>query len=335
VAPGQGSLAPEIELDPARPRRSFRFAQNRRWILPESVRDQLADGLPPDLRPVPRIRALLADAPDSIAVSHNLAATETEYVVTRSGGGNQGWIWALSEQQRTSGALVGIGVISLDLMALPQRLGLTLAENLPNARRRGGTPPGEVMWTPSTGWRLPSSQTITVSGDLRIERLVYAGYSRSYPGSLDEWQMTTATFAHLRDAGLADQRLTIWTLDGTDQDNPDRDTGIGIEATGLSADLDLDRYRALVTPIIRSYFSIPWEKKAEIQLSGYTGAWLMDSQDVLGLLLTKPNPVPYERPSEDVGFWFLRAINAIPGIGDAYFANTGGNINGRQRLYTP
>jgi hypothetical protein len=341
IGPGQGPLAADIELDPARPRRSVRYAENRRWSVPESVRVALSPWVPSDQRLVPQVRALLADAPDSIFIRTSVSAGATpsspvhSYSLRRSGGGGQGWIWALTEQQRRNRELAGIGVISLNLVALPQSLGLILADDLDDVRRH--TAPRDVMWTWSLGWRRPSSQAITVSGDLRVERVVYASFwsgldypyasgTASYSGrNLDQWDLTTVTFAHLHDAGVGDQRLTIWTLDGNDWHDPDRQSGIGLETTGLNADLDLDRYRALLPPALRSYHAIPWIKQAEIQLQGYTGAWLTWS-DAL-------NPVPYERPNEDTGFWFLRAIDKLPGIGDAYFGNTPGNINGRQRLY--
>jgi hypothetical protein len=343
IGPGQGPLAADIEFDPARPRRSVRYAENRRWIVPESVREGLPPSMPSDERLVPQVRALLANAPDSISIRSNVSPGATpsspvhSYLLTRSGGDGQGWIWALTEQRRRNGVMVGVGVISLNLTALPRSLGLILADDLDNVRRH--TAPRDVMWTWSLGWRQPGSQAVIVSGDLRVERVVSAsfwsgvevplgpGTIASYPGrDLDQWDLTTVPFAHLHDAGVGDQRLTIWTLDGNDWYDPDRQSGLGVEATRLSADLDLDRYRALLSPARRSYASIPWVKQAEIQLQGYTGAWLLDGSSAT-------NPVPYERPDEDTGFWFLRAINKLPGIGDAYFGNTSGNINGRQRLY--
>jgi hypothetical protein len=186
------------------------------------------------------------------------------------------------------------------------------------------------MWRWTLGWRRPCFQAVAISrGDLRVERIVYASFSQSYPSRVkDEWALTTATFAHLHDAGLADQRFTLWTLDGNDHTDPDRKSGIAVEASGLSADLDLDRYRALLPPAVRGYSTIKWIKTSEIQLDGYTGAWALSGQ------AGGPIPSPdYERPDEDTGFWFLRAIDKIPGIGDAYFGNTSGNINGRQRRY--
>ena len=127
---------------------------NRRWILPESVREAITQAVPSTARPVPRVRALLADVPDSIIIRQNISGGAESCSLTRSGGGDQGWVWALIQQPRCcSGGFAGIGVISLNITRLPQRLGLILAGNLADVRRV--TPPGDVMWTPSSGWLPP------------------------------------------------------------------------------------------------------------------------------------------------------------------------------------
>ncbi|WP_405395414.1 hypothetical protein [Microbispora hainanensis] len=336
---GRGALAVDIQLDPGRPRRSIRYAENRRWVLPDEVRDALVLGIPSEPQPIPHVRALLAEAPDSLHLHQDFAAGATSYTLGRTGGGGRGWVWALSEQLRHDRALAGVGVISLDLVTIPAGLTLILADDLPDVRRH--TEPKDIMWTWSLGWRRPESQAVAVSGDLRVERVVYASFwpgqeplspnsgTQSYPGlDKDQWDLTTATFAHLHDAGLADQRFTVWTLDGNDWYDPDRKAGIAVEASGLGADLDLDRYRVLLPPQVRGFSNIKWIKTTEIQLKEYVGGWVLSGQHGL------PIPTPdYERPNEDVGLWFLRAINKIPGIGDAYFGNTGGNVNGRDRPY--
>lgn len=334
VAPGQGALALDVDLDPARPRRSLRYAEDRRWTFPASVLAALGTTAPSALRPQPRLRALLADAPDTVVLRSTAGIGSNTYTMARTGGTGQGWVWVLTEQRRWQGEFAGIGVVSLDLTELPARTGLVLMSNLPDVRRR--TPPGDVMWTPGSGWLPPGSQTVTASGgDLRIDRVVYAsfwpgrtartdGTAQSYPKQdQDEWDLTTASLVHLHDTGAADQRITLWSLDGSDWDDPNRNAGIAIEAIGLNADLDLDRYWALLSPGIRHLSTISWTRTAEIQLQGYTGAWALSGG-------SSPD---YERPNEDVGFWFLRAVNKISGIGDAYLGNTSGNINGRQRLY--
>jgi hypothetical protein len=342
VGPGQGWLALDLVLDGARPRRSMRYAENRRLILPPAVADAVGAGASSQLRPAPRVRALLADLPDEVLVRSSAGAGTQTYSVTRNGArSGGGWVWALTEQKRGTGALAGIGVVSLDVAALPQRVGVVLATSLADVRRR--TPPGDVMWTPPASWLPPDSQTVVISGgDLRLTRVVLATYwpgpggsAQSYPArDEDEWGLTTATELHLHDTGAADQRVTVWMLDQRDRSDPDRSSGIGVEAIGLNADLDLDRYRALVPagtpPAVRHYATLRWEKGSEIQLQGYTGAWTKTAASGTG--------VDYERPSEDVGFWFLRAVNSLKltgllNFGDAYFGNTSGNINGRGRLY--
>ena len=61
---------------------------------------------------------------------------------------------------------------------------------------------------------------------------------------------------------------------------------------------------------------MPWAKDTEIRLKNYTGAWaLAKDADLL--------PDIYERPDEDTGSWFLRAIGKL-GIADTYFGNTAG-----------
>jgi hypothetical protein len=339
VGPGQGALALDLDLDPTRLRRSLRYAEDRRWILPESVRTELAETRLDVLRPVPRMRALLADAPDTVVLRTAAGVGTSTYFLSRVGGGEQGWVWAVIEQSRWNGQFAGLGVISLDISALPRRVGLVLADPLADVRRR--TPPGDIMWTPPSAWLAPSSQTVLVGGgDLRVDRIVYAsfwpgrsgrsdGTAQSYPmRDLDQWDLTTVSVAHLHDTGAADQRITIWSLDQRDWDDPDHRSGIAVEAIGLNADLDLDRYRALLPPALRNYTAIRWTKTTELQLQGYIGAWALTGES------GGPIPGPdYERPTEDVGFWLVRAINQIPGVGDAYFGNTSGNINGRQRLY--
>ena len=342
VGPGQGPLALDLKLDPARPRRSLRYAENRRLILPQAIADQIGADASWHLRPAPRVRALLADFPDQVVIRSSAGVGTRTYSVARVGGGNaQGWVWALTEQKRGSGALTGIGVVSLDITLLPQRVGVIQATGLADVRRR--TVQGDVMFTPPASWLAPDSQTVTISGgDLRLDRVVLAtfwpgpaGSSQSYPArDEDEWDLTTATLLHLHDTGAADQRITVWMLGERDQSNPDRGSGIAAEAIALTADLDMDRYRVLLPtgmpPAVRNYATLHWEKGSEIQMQGYTGAW---AKTALG-----GQNVDYERPLKDVGFWFLRAVNSLEltglfNFGDAYFGNTGGNINGRQRLY--
>jgi len=333
---GQGWLHADIELDPNRAARSLRFAQDERqgWELLDSLERSHAI-----------TRVLLADAPDLVNVQ---GPPPLPLLLTRVGGvkprvikgEKQGWVRMELLQLRHTGGIAGLGIVSLDFVAIPQQVGIILGENLSEARRRTN---GIKMLDTPPNWSL-KSQAVTISGDdLRIERLRFASFwagppgannRQSYPArNEDEWSMITGAFIHLHDAGVADQRLTVWQLDEKLLDNPDRGAGIGIEASGLTADLDLDQYRALLTPppvnvfspseAVLTYFNIPWQKKVEIQLKEYQGAWLLD-----GGISPKYNAV-------EMGFWFLRAIDKIFGIGDAYFGNTTGTINGRTRPWGP
>jgi len=347
VAAGQGWLRADIELDPGRAARSLRFAQDQRWFLPDAIRESIETGTPSTVRRRPVTRVLLADAPDLISIQG-----PTPLLLTRVGGAKprvvpeekQGWVWMELLQQRRTGALAGLGILSLDLAAIPEQLSVIIGKDLSEAKRTTipiGATTGDVMPTPAS-W-LISSQAVTVSKDLHIERVVFASFwpggaplsplvsaiwsgdDTSYPTiHRDEWSLITVPFVHLHDAGAANQRFTVWQLEEKKFGDPDRGAGIGFEASGLSADLDLDRYRALLTRGLQGYWNIPWEKKVEIQLQAYTGAWLLD-----GISSTPTyNAV-------EMGFWFLRAIDKIRGIGDAYFGNTAGTINGRTRPWGP
>ncbi|WP_067832511.1 hypothetical protein [Actinomadura kijaniata] len=337
--PGQAFLAFDLSFDPSRPRRSLRYAENRRWLMSEEMRVLLGADRSAVLRPAPRVRALLADLPDQIMVRSTAGPGRRAFRLARVGGSGHGWVWAMLDQHRCTGEFAGTGLLSLDLSSLPLRTGVILADDLADVRR--SAPPGDVMWPSPAGWLAPSSQTVTISGgDLRLDRVVYASFwpgrlnrtganiatSQSYPTrDQDEWDLITADFAVLRDTGANGQQVTIWMIDSTDWDNPDRGRGVAVETAGLNADVIVDQYWALLPPRVRDYATVPWVKTAEIELYQYTGAWAMVNDS---LIRTTPN---YEKPDEDTGFWFLRAIGVISGIGDAYFGNTSGNINGKQR----
>jgi hypothetical protein len=350
VLDGQGPLAVDVRLDPARPGRSLRYAENRRWTLPEGVRQALA--LPADGRPVPHVRAVFTDPGDDFGVRQTVSPPATTYAVTRSGSSGGGWVWARTDQLRRTGRMAGLGVVSADVVALPPDLSLVLADGLEQARRF--VAPNDVMWQRSLGWAPTGSQAVVPGGgDLRVEKLVYAsftigsgtgaaGVDGSYPARVerkflfgaevsrtdiperDEWNLMTATLLRLVDAAAAGQRVTVWMLDGSNLLVPARYNGIAVESAVLATDLDLDRYATLLPVAVRRFDDVAWPKQVEIQLKGYTGAWCLANGD--GLL-----PAIYERPAEDVGDWFLRAVDGIPNIADAYFGNTPGDITGRAR----
>ncbi|MFD0008721.1 hypothetical protein ACFVJ4_41025 [Streptomyces sp. NPDC127178] len=336
IRAGQGDLQVTVLLDRDRPRRSLRYAEDRRWDVPETVRAQLPD-LPPGPGAGPYARVLLADAPDTITFGGTAGPGTRSWTVTRTGGTGRGWLWMLTEELRRTGQMAGLGVLCADLIDLPTTTTVTLSDGLPDVRRDGGA--GDVMWTPDAGWLPPSSQSLTVQGNLDVSDVLYcsfqpgpAGSGATYPAlGKDQWSLIAIPFARLFDTGAALQRFTLWSLEEGKPDNPDRDTRIALEVTGLRADLDLDRFGLMASQGLRSY-SYPLRGRllsAEIQLEQYTGAWMVGGGQA-------PD---YERPAEDTGLWFLRAVRMfkVPPfdpISDAYFGNTGGpGVGNRPRLY--
>lgn len=333
--PGQGWLAADVSLDPDRPLHSLRYAEDRAWLMPDSARMLIGD-LPRDDGHAPCSRVLLVDAPHTVSLRQKYDGSSLSHAVTMTGGSGRGWIWMLAEQPRWNGELAGTGVTALDLMQLPRMIEVTTSPGLNTLRR--SAPPQARVWRRSGDWAPVTALSVSLDGVLEVRRLVHTSYSpgpggradgslATYPATgEDAWAMMTATMARLSGTSGPLQRITVWQLASSDQGDPDAESGIGLDVTGMTTELDLDRYMARLPQRLRSSTWIPWLKQVEIQLKDYTGAWLLDG----GL-------APAFEANEN-GFWFLRAvqrlgIDPVDPFGDAYFGNTPGDITGRERLY--
>jgi hypothetical protein len=218
-------------------------------------------------------------------------------------------------------------VLSADIDALPRDV--TLTELRPGGSVTDTT--GAVMWTRQAGW-IAVGQQVDIVGNLALSRVVQAGYGRHYLGTNeDEWGVIHLSTAALTDNGAGLQRFTLWQL-SEDTDDPKRGAGIGVEAVRLSITGDIDtlgsRFRRVGTGAVSPpdrWNQLSWLLGAELQFSGFTGAWMI------------PGTVSLSFDAVTAGRWFLRGVNALKplifNLGDIYYGNTGGTINGRPRIF--